>query len=137
MNTLLNITEKYIEYCETQKCLNSKTLKAYCTDLNQFIDFLNNPYIHAISISDIENYIGYLHRSFKPKTAKRKLATVKSFYTFLEYKDLNCPTFILPNLIISKIPLRSIYFLPVRILPRLSITNLSSSFLITNLQGRK
>ena len=87
MNTLLNITEKYIEYCETQKCLNSKTLKAYCTDLNQFIDFLNNPYIHAISISDIENYIGYLHRSFKPKTAKRKLATVKSFYTFLEYKD--------------------------------------------------
>lgn len=87
MNTLLNITEKYIEYCETQKCLNSKTLKAYCTDLNQFIDFLNNPYIHAISISDIENYIGYLHRSFKPKTAKRKLATVKSFYTFLVYKD--------------------------------------------------
>ena len=48
MNTLLNITEKYIEYCETQKCLNSKTLKAYCTDLNQFIDFLNNPYIQTI-----------------------------------------------------------------------------------------
>lgn len=47
MNTLLNITEKYIEYCKTQKCLNSKTLKAYCTDLNQFIDFLNNPYIHG------------------------------------------------------------------------------------------
>lgn len=58
MNTLLNITEKYIEYCKTQKCLNSKTLKAYCTDLNQFIDLLNNPYINAISISDIENYIG-------------------------------------------------------------------------------
>ena len=47
MNTLLNITEKYIEYCKTQKCLNSKTLKAYCTDLNQFIDPLNNPYIHG------------------------------------------------------------------------------------------
>lgn len=47
MNTLLNITEKYIEYCKTQKCLNSKTLKAYCTDLNQFIDFFNNPYIHG------------------------------------------------------------------------------------------
>lgn len=47
MNTLLNITEKYIEYCKTQKCLNSKTLKAYCTDLNQFIDLLNNPYIHG------------------------------------------------------------------------------------------
>lgn len=41
MNTLLNITEKYIEYCKTQKCLNSKTLKAYCTDLNQLI-FLQN-----------------------------------------------------------------------------------------------
>ena len=66
MNTLLNITEKYIEYCETQKCLNSKTLKAYCTDLNQFIVFLNNPYIQTISISDIDEFS---HRSTDPFSA--------------------------------------------------------------------
>lgn len=89
MNTLLNITEKYIEYCETQKCLNSKTLKAYCTDLNQFIDFLNNPYIQTISISDIENYIGYLHRSFKPKTAKRIISINQAINQILPNRFVN------------------------------------------------
>ena len=62
MNTLLNITEKYIEYCETQKCLNSKTLKAYCTDLNQFIDFLNKPNFKTYADSD--SNIAYFKNAF-------------------------------------------------------------------------
>ncbi len=88
MNTLFTITEKYLTYCETQKRLDKKTLKAYHTDLEQFASFFDNAYIHTISISDIEKYIGYLHQNFKTKTAKRKLAAIKSFYRFLEYKDL-------------------------------------------------
>lgn len=87
MNTLSVITEKYLTYCETQKRLDKKTLKAYNTDLKQFASFLNNASIHAVAISDIEKYIGYMHQNFKPKTAKRKLASIKSFYHFLEYKD--------------------------------------------------
>ena len=87
MNTLFTIIENYLEYCEAQKRLDKKTLKAYRTDLSQFISFFNNSYIHTISIPDIEKYTGYLHQNFKPKTAKRKLASIKSFYHFLEYKD--------------------------------------------------
>lgn len=89
MNTLFAITENYLDYCKTQKRLDPKTLKAYRTDLCQFISFFDNSYIYAtsISISDIEKYISYLHQNFKPKTAKRKLASIKSFYHFLEYKD--------------------------------------------------
>ena len=87
MNTLSVITEKYLTYCETQKRLDKKTLKAYNTDLKQFASFFNNASIHAVAISDIEKYIGYMHQNFKPKTAKRKLASIKSFYHFLEYKD--------------------------------------------------
>ena len=87
MNTLFTITESYLKYCETQKRLDKKTLKAYRTDLNQFVSFFNNTDINTISIPDIEKYIGYLHQNFKPKTAKRKLASIKSFYHFLEYKD--------------------------------------------------
>lgn len=87
MNTLFTITESYLKYCETQKRLDKKTLKAYRTDLDQFISFFSNTYINTISIPDIEKYIGYLHQNFKPKTAKRKLASIKSFYHFLEYKD--------------------------------------------------
>lgn len=87
MNTFLTVTENYLRYCETQKRLDWKTLKAYRTDLGQFITFFNNTSINTISISDIEKYIGFLHQNFKPKTAKRKLASVKSFYHFLEYKN--------------------------------------------------
>ena len=87
MNTLFTIVENYLTYCEMQKGLDPKTLKAYRTDLGQFISFCNNTNIPSISISDIEKYIGYLHQNFKPKTAKRKLASIKSFYHFLEYKD--------------------------------------------------
>lgn len=87
MNTLFAITENYLKYCKTQKRLDNKTLKAYQTDLSQFMSFFNNSSIHTISITDIEKYIGYLHQNFKPKTVKRKLASIKAFYHFLEYKD--------------------------------------------------
>lgn len=87
MNTLLTMTETYLEYCNSQKRLDEKTLKAYRIDLNQFITFFKKLDIHSISINDIEHYIGYLHENFKPKTAKRKIASIKSFYHFLEYKD--------------------------------------------------
>lgn len=88
MNTSFTLTEYFLNYCETQKGLDEKTLKAYRTDLNQFISFFNDTCITSILVSDIEKYIGYLHQNFKPKTAKRKLASIKSFYHFLEYKDL-------------------------------------------------
>lgn len=88
MHILSTITESYLKYCETQKKLDEKTVKAYRTDLGQFVSFFNNPLINAISIPDIEKYIGYLHQNFKPKTVKRKLASIKSFYHFLDYKDI-------------------------------------------------
>ncbi len=34
MNTLFTITKSYLKYCETQKRLDKKTLKAYRTDLS-------------------------------------------------------------------------------------------------------
>lgn len=87
MNSLSTSVKNYLEYCHTQKGLNPKTLKAYSTDLHQFISFFNHSNLHEISISEIEQYIGQLHKNFKSKTAKRKLASVRAFYRFLEYKD--------------------------------------------------
>ena len=83
MNTLFTITESYLKYCETQKRLDKKTLKAYRTDLDQFVSFFNNTYINTISIPDIEKYIGYLNQNFKPKTAKRKQAAATGFTQLL------------------------------------------------------
>ena len=36
MNNLQINIENYLEYCRTQKRLDSKTIKAYCIDLHQF-----------------------------------------------------------------------------------------------------
>lgn len=88
MNTFIPFTEKYLEYCKSQKKLDNKTIKAYRIDLKQFATFLNNTNVHSLSVADIENFIGYLHRNFKPKTVKRKLASLKAFFHYLEYKSI-------------------------------------------------
>lgn len=82
------IIEEYITYCETQKRLDKKTLKAYRIDLTQFSDFFQNANLNTLSISDIESYIGYLNQNFKPKTAKRKLASLKALFHYLEYRNI-------------------------------------------------
>lgn len=88
MNTLVPITEKYLEYCKLQKRLDNKTIKAYRIDLQQFATFFCNTDIYTLSVTDLENFIGYLHQNFKPKTVKRKLASLKVFFHYLEYKNI-------------------------------------------------
>lgn len=86
--TINSIIENYLIYCKMQKRLDEKTLKAYRIDLTQFSVFFENPAILAITISDIESYIGHLNQSFKPKTAKRKVASLKALFHYLEYKNI-------------------------------------------------
>lgn len=77
--------KKYLEYCEFRKELDKKTLKAYRIDLRQYFDFVNseNP-----QKGEIEEYITDLHKNFKQKTVKRKIAAVKAFYAYMEEEDL-------------------------------------------------
>lgn len=89
-NNLQLHTEKYLKYCEAQKRLDPKTLKAYRIDLKQFIQLIaeiSELTITQISQNTIEDYISKLHSQYKPKTVKRKIASVKSFFHYLEYKD--------------------------------------------------
>ena len=88
MSNLQTIVEEYMTYCQFQKRLDQKTLNAYKTDLKQF-----SQQLHCISIEDItsnmlENYISLLHQSYKPKTVKRKIASLKAFFHYLEYKEI-------------------------------------------------
>lgn len=80
--------ERYLTFCKTQKCLDDKTIKAYKIDLTQFTTIIATQEINHISIEHLESYIAYLHSNYKPKTAKRKIASVKAFYHYLDYKDL-------------------------------------------------
>lgn len=82
-----NITN-YLDYCLNQKRLNSKTLKAYRIDLIQFQSFINISDVRDITIPVLEDYISYLNKKYSPKTVKRKIASIKAFYRYLEYKDI-------------------------------------------------
>ena len=77
--------EEYLEYCKYRKELDEKTLKAYKIDLKQFFTTVsrNNP-----QKNEIEQYITELHKTYKQKTVKRKIASIKAFYNYLEGQDL-------------------------------------------------
>ena len=86
-NTKAHI-KNYLEYCKSQKCLNEKTLKAYQIDLRQFSEQNPNINITEITSNILEQYITKLHQQYKPKTVKRKIASVKALFHYLDYKEI-------------------------------------------------
>lgn len=75
---------KYLEYCRFRRELDEKTLKAYRIDLKQFFEAIAS---EEPSKTEIENYITELHKNYKQKTVKRKIASVKAFYNYLEEEE--------------------------------------------------
>ncbi len=88
MTEIKNNINNYLDYCKSQKRLDEKTLKAYRIDLNQFSDKIIISSISEINISTLEYHISFLNNIYKPKTVKRKLASIKAFFLYLEYKDI-------------------------------------------------
>lgn len=86
MEKLDSQIEDYLGYCQQQKRLNEKTVKAYRIDLTQFSDasaHLEGP----LDKDNITHYIAYLHDKYKPKTAKRKIASIRAFLNHLEFEE--------------------------------------------------
>lgn len=87
MHSLQTLKENYLLYCRSQKELNAKTLKAYRIDLTQFIAFSassDNPF----SRENMNAYLSMLHERYQPKTTKRKIASLKAFFHYLEFEEL-------------------------------------------------
>lgn len=76
--------QRFLNYCKVRKALNAKTIKAYQIDLRQFAEFTNNNFSKDI----ICCYIDMLHERFKPKTVKRKIASVKAFTHYLLIQEI-------------------------------------------------
>lgn len=81
------LMEKYLNYCESRKNLDQKTIKSYRIDLQQYNDFIKNNLIDWVEKNSIERYIDYLHTHYKPKSVKRKIASLKAFLHHLEIED--------------------------------------------------
>lgn len=67
----------YLDVCEHEKRLSPNTIKAYHIDLMQFSDFAKN---QPIGADLLNQYIKYLNLRFAPRSAKRKLASIRAFF---------------------------------------------------------
>lgn len=75
----------YLEYCEYRKELDTKTLKAYRIDLRQYFEYVC---VDEPDKEKIEEYVTQLHKNYKQKTVKRKIASIKAFYNYLEEVEI-------------------------------------------------
>ena len=75
----------YLEYCEYRKELDRKTLKAYRIDLRQYFEYIC---VDEPDKEKIEESVTHLHKSYKQKTVKRKIASIKAFYNYLEETEI-------------------------------------------------
>ena len=79
--------ERYLEYCRYRRELDEKTVKAYRIDLMQFLGMLFcGDAVREVQMDRwvIEEYITQLHKIYKQKTVKRKIASLRAFYNYLE-----------------------------------------------------
>jgi integrase/recombinase XerD len=91
MQTLEDYIAVFLNHCEFERNFSRHTVKAYRIDLAQFVRFALAKSItadpSAIHRSVMREYARTLHH-YKPRTQRRKLATVKSLFGFLEREEL-------------------------------------------------
>lgn len=86
--TLKSLVRNYLGNCEGQNNLDKKTVKAYKIDLEQFILFMNG-IDDFYKKDEVVRYIQHLNSlNFKVKTIKRKIASVKAFFSYLDYEEI-------------------------------------------------
>ena len=86
MENLSYEIKKYLFVCRDLKGLSPLTIKAYTIDMRQFENFVQNK--DWLSKETVMNYIDLLHKKYKPKSAKRKIACLKAFYHYLEMENI-------------------------------------------------
>lgn len=82
------LKEQYLSFCQNRKDLNQKTIKSYRIDLQQYKDYYQLKELEWVEKSSIEQYIDHMHNKYKPKSVKRKIASLKAFFHYLEIEDI-------------------------------------------------
>jgi integrase/recombinase XerD len=84
--------ESFLAHCRIEKNLSGKTIRAYRTDLEQFSGYLlakfSNSLAENVHREMIRGWLTDITGSLKPKSIKRKVATLKVFFGHLEFEDV-------------------------------------------------
>ncbi|MGI6595436.1 MAG: tyrosine recombinase XerC [Elusimicrobia bacterium] len=88
-----DILKKFLEYLEHQKNYSENTLKAYDTDITQFIRFLRKKRKKTFKEVEYKDFIGFLsylkaEDRYTEKSISRKVASIKAFFKFLAKRKL-------------------------------------------------
>ena len=78
--------ENYLVVCRDLKGLSPLTIKAYKIDLRQFNTYMQHK--NCLVKECIIEYIDLLHKRYEPKSAKRKIASIKAFYRYMETENI-------------------------------------------------
>jgi len=85
------VMKDFLLHCRVEKNLSLHTLKAYQLDLNQFFNYLSVKGqvldMKKIDKQVLRDYLQQLQGANKVKTIKRKIATLKALFTYLEFED--------------------------------------------------
>jgi len=88
---LQEAVSQFLFHCRYEKNLSPKTLKAYSIDLRQFLEHLAAELqiatLEAVDKVALRAYIKSLFGPLKEKSVKRKVATLKALFHFLERED--------------------------------------------------
>src|SRR3954470_22023493 len=88
---LQEAVSQFLFHCRYEKNLSPKTLKAYSIDLRQLGEFLAAHLaiteLTAVDKTALRAYIKSLFGPLKEKSVKRKVATLKALFHFLERED--------------------------------------------------
>ena len=84
MQTLSSLITDYLEVGEYEKRLSPDTIKAYRIDLRQFLEFTGGDWPDK---GVLNQYIKHINQTYAPRTAKRKLASVRAFYHEMELNE--------------------------------------------------
>ena len=85
MQTQANLIRDYIEDCSYEKNLSPHTVRAYLIDLKQFYAFAAD---RSIDSELLNQYVKHLNSRYAPRSAKRKLASVRAFLNELELNEI-------------------------------------------------
>lgn len=80
------LTQQYLDHCKYEKGLEEKTIKAYRIDLAQYSISAPDPNM-LFKKEHLQSYIAELHTKYAIKSVKRKIASLKAFFNYLEYEE--------------------------------------------------
>ena len=85
--------DKFLEFISAEKRYSKHTMDAYRRDVNQMVDFMNVQYevgnLSAVTLEFLRSWqIELYENGLKPRTIRRKISAVKTFFNYLIREDI-------------------------------------------------